>query len=103
MIPTSLSEAEQKLRSVIERRLTGEIPECLADYGEVAGNEVKSLLFDDPIRGEICEHVAAVLEWARLMVHAQRSTVAEELRLLQRAECFLGAEPIAGPRLRLDL
>jgi len=103
VIPSSIIAAEQELRRVIERRQAGDISKCLSAYGEIARNQIESLLPDDPLRRQICERVISVLGWARLMLHTRRSALAEDLRVLQRANCFLAAEPNAGPRFRLDL
>jgi hypothetical protein len=103
VIPSSITAAEQELRRVIERRQGGDISKCLAAYGEIAGNQVQSLLPGDPIRLQICERVLSVLEWARLMLQTRRASLAEDLRLLRKADRFLGARLSVGPRFRLDL
>jgi hypothetical protein len=103
MIPSSIIAAEQELRRVIERRQGRDIPGCLAAYGEIAGNEVKSLLPGDPIRLQICERVLSVLEWARLTLLTRRACLADDLRLLRKTDRFLGAKQSAGPQFRLDL
>lgn len=108
MIPSSMVAAEQELRRVIERRHTGDMSKCIAAYGETARNQVESRPPGDPVRLEICERVLAVLDWALLMLHTHRSTLAEDVRVLQKAHCFLGAElpgrePSGIPRFRMDL
>jgi hypothetical protein len=103
VIPSSIIAAEQELRRVIERRQAGDISKCLADYGETARKQLDSLLPEDPVRRHVCERVLSVLNWAKLMLHTRRSTLAEELRVLQRTHRFLGAETSSSPRFRLDL
>jgi hypothetical protein len=103
MIPSSIIAAEQELRRVIERRQGGDIPKCLAAYGEIAGNQVNSLPPGDPIRLQICKRVLSVLEWARLTLLTRRAGLADDLLLLRKADRFLNAKLSAGPRFRLDL
>jgi hypothetical protein len=108
VIPSSILDAERELRRVIERRQAGDISQCLAAYGETADLQLKSLRRDDPVRRQIFESVLYVLGWAKLMLHTRRSTLAENLRALQRTHRFLGAElrgtePGPGPRFRIDL
>jgi hypothetical protein len=103
VIPSSIVKAESDLRRAVERRQEGDISKCIAAYGELARNQVQSLLPGDPIRLEISEHVISVLEWARLMLQTRRASLAEDLRLLRTADRFLGAELSAAPRFRLDL
>jgi hypothetical protein len=103
MIPSSITAAEQELRGVIERRQADDISKCLAVYGEVAGNHVKSLPPGDPIRLQICERVLSVLEWARLMLQIRRARMAEDLRVLHKADRFLSTRLSSSPRFRLDL
>jgi hypothetical protein len=103
MIPSPIVAAEQELRRVIERRQARDIPKCVAAYGEIAANQVKSLPPGDPIRLQICESVLSVLKWARLMLQIRRATLAEDLRLLRKVDRFLGAKPSIRPRFRLDL
>ncbi|SRR6266566_65498 len=102
MIPTSLAEAEQELRRVIERRQAGDVTQCLNTYREIAGFQI-GLLPDDPARSQIRERVFAVLEWARCMLQTQRAACVDEMWLLDRADRFLGAEPCVSPQLRLDI
>ena len=108
MIPSSIIAAEQELRRVIERRQAGDISQCLSAYGETARKQLESILPHDPAHRQICERVLSVLNWAKLMLHTRRSTLAEELRVLQRTHRFLGAErldtaPGTDLRLRIDL
>jgi hypothetical protein len=102
VIPSPIVKAESELRSAIERR-QDDISKCVAAYGEIAGNQVKSLSQGDPIRLEILEGVLRVLEWARLMLLTRRVSQAEDLRLLRKVDRFLSAKPDAAPRFRLDL
>lgn len=103
MIPSSMIAAERELRRVIERRQTGDISKCLASYGETARKQLESLLPEDPVRRHVCERVLSVLNWAKLMLYTRRSTLAEELRFLQRTHRFLGVDASSSPRFRLDL
>jgi len=108
MIPSPIIAAEQELRRVMERRQGGDISQCLDTYGETARKQLESILPGDPAHRQICEHVLSVLNWAKLMLHTRRSTLAEDLRALQRTHRFLGAErlstePGADPRIRIDL
>lgn len=103
MIPSSIIAAEQELCRVIERRRGGDIPKCLSAYAEIAGNQFQSLPPGDPIRLQIRERVLSVLEWARLTLLTRRASLADDLRLLRKADRFLGAKLSAGPQLRLDL
>jgi hypothetical protein len=103
MIPSSIIAAERELRCVIERRQGCDIPGCLAAYCELAENQVKSLPPGDPIRLQICESVLSVLKWAGLVLRIRRATLAQDLRLLRKADRFLSAKVSAGPRFRLDL
>jgi len=103
VIPSSIMAAERELRLVIERRRAGDISKCLAAYGETAGNQIRGLLPEDPVRRQIYERVLSVLDWAMLMLYTRRSILAENLRAIQRTQRFLGAEPSAGPRFHQDL
>jgi hypothetical protein len=103
VIPSPIVEAESELRRAIERRQEGDISKCIAAYGEIAANQVKSLQQGDPIRLPILERVLRVLEWARLMIQTRRASQAEDLRLLRKVGRFLSAKPNADARFRLDL
>jgi hypothetical protein len=96
-------EAERELRLVIERRQVGDVSTSLAAYGEIARKQLESLASDDPARREIHDHIRALLDWAKLMLHTRRSTLAEDLRILQRIHRFLGAGSSAVPRFHIDL
>jgi hypothetical protein len=92
VIPSPVVEAaERELRGVIERRSGGDIAKCLADYGEIARKQIESVGLDDPARRQTCERVLSVLDWARLMLLTRRSALSEDLRVLQKAQSFLGA------------
>jgi hypothetical protein len=96
-------EAETELRRVIERRQAGDVSTTLAAYGEIARKQLESLASDDPARREIHEHIRSLLDWAKLMLRTRRSTLAEDLRILQRMHRFLGSGSSAGPRFHIDL
>jgi len=103
MIPSSIVEAESELRRAIERRREADISKCIAAYGEIARSRLKSLPPGDPIRLQICERVLSVLKWARLMLQTRRAGLADDLRLLRKADRFLGAKLSTAPQFRLDL
>lgn len=104
MIPSSVVAAEEQLRRVIERRQGADIPEYLAAYARVAGNQFHLLPPGDPVRRQICERVLSVLGWARLTLLTRRAGLADDLRHLRKADRFFG-ETFDGavPRFRLDL
>jgi hypothetical protein len=103
MIPLPMVEAETELRRIIERRKAGDVSTSLAAYGEIARKQLESLPLGDPARREIHEHIRSLLNWAKLMLYTRRSTLAEDLRILQRLHRFLGAGSGAGPRFHFDL
>jgi hypothetical protein len=103
VIPSSIIAAERELRRVIERRQAGDISKFLTEYGETARKQLESLLPEDPVRRQVCERVLSVLDWAKLMLYTRRSALADDLRVLQRAHLFLGAETSSSPRFHLDL
>jgi hypothetical protein len=103
VIPSSIIAAEQELRRVIEKRQAGDISKFLTAYGDTTRKELESLLPEDPVRRHVSERVLSVLNWAKLILYTRRSTLAEELRVLQRAHRFLRAEASSSPRFRLDL
>jgi hypothetical protein len=103
VIPTSITVAEQNLRRAIERRQVGDVAKYFAAYAQVAEYQFKLLCPSDPIRLQISERVLSVLAWTTLMLHTQRAILADDLRAMQRANNFLGANLSAGSRFHRDL
>ncbi|HVW07885.1 MAG TPA: hypothetical protein VHC90_04855 [Bryobacteraceae bacterium] len=88
MIPAQLKTRERKLRAVIARREYGEIGHLLAGLQHAADEYIQGRT-DPATRREIAAWMLGTIEWARLMVTAQRQRWAEELETLPRVDRFL--------------
>jgi hypothetical protein len=103
MIPLCLDSVEVELRCVIARCQTGDALTLIAVYGNLAAGQIKQLAPDDSGGPQLCAHVISVLNWASYMLQAHRSSIAEELRSIQKASRFLNTRPESIPVFGLDL
>jgi hypothetical protein len=80
MIPEPLLEHGRRLRRAVERRQYGDLPELM---------ESMRLIANQHRRPEVAKWMRGTIEWARLMVMAQRQVWADELDCLPMVSRYL--------------
>jgi hypothetical protein len=94
MIPESLLERERRLRRAVERRQYADLPKLLEDM---------RLIADRHRRPDVARWMRGIIDWARLMVIAQRQIWDDELGCLATVSRYLerGRETPSGVCLDL--
>ena len=80
MIPEPLLEYERRLRGAVERRQYGDLPKLLEDMRLIAHQHR---------RPDVAKWMRGTIDWARLMVIAQRQIWADELDCLPMVSRYL--------------
>jgi hypothetical protein len=95
MIPAQLKARDRELREAIARREYGGLDEMLESLRVAVDEDIHRT--NDPVaRREIARWMLATIEWARLMLTAQRQRWAEELEALPRVDRFLAGTTSAS-------
>ncbi|HEU5021019.1 MAG TPA: hypothetical protein VFT60_03990 [Bryobacteraceae bacterium] len=103
MIPAQLKARDRELRDAIARGEYGDLDELLEGL-RVAAEENLQRTRDPVARREIARWMLATIEWARLMLTAQRQRWAEELEALPRVDRFLAGTAVgASSEMCVDL
>jgi hypothetical protein len=80
MIPKPLLEHERRLRRAVERRQYGDLPGLF---------EEMRLIADQHRRPDVAKFMRGTINWARLMVIAQRQVWADEMDCLPMLSRYL--------------
>jgi hypothetical protein len=102
MIPAQLKARDRELRDAIARREYGGL-EGLLERLRVAADESIHRTNDPVARREIARWMLATIEWARLMLTAQRQRWTEELEALPRVDRFLAGTAVEPSDVCVDL
>jgi hypothetical protein len=94
MIPEPLLEYERRLRGAVERRQYGDLPGLLEDM---------RLIADQHRRPDVAKWMRGNIDWARLMVIAQRQIWADQLDCLPMVSRYLERSPQTPSGVCLDL
>jgi hypothetical protein len=94
MIPETLLDYERRLRGAVERRQYGDLPGLLEDMRRIA---------DRHRRPDVAKWMRGTIDWARLMVIAQRQTWADELDCLAMVNRYLERSRQTPSGVCLDL
>jgi len=102
MIPAQLKARGRELRDAIARGEYDALDELLEGLRVAADEAIRYT--DDPVaHREIARWMLATIEWARLMVTAQRQRWAEELDALPRVDRFLAGAAASSSDVCVDL
>jgi hypothetical protein len=80
MLPSSITELENQLRSAVVARRYEDVRRIAPQFCAAARTAIVQLRPGDPVRREIVLHVDRTLEWARDMLIVARTFVGTELR-----------------------
>jgi hypothetical protein len=94
MIPEPLIEHERRLRRAVERHQYGDLPRLLEDM---------RLITDQHRRPDVAKWMHGIIDWARLMVIAQRQAWVDELDSLAMVSHYLERSLEAPSGVCLDL
>jgi len=94
MIPEPLLEHERRLRRAVERRQYGDLPKLLEDM---------RLIADQYRRPDVAKWMLSAINWARLMVIAQRQIWADESDSLAMVSRYLARSTETPSGVCLDL
>lgn len=94
MIPEPLLDHERRLRTAVERRQYGDLPGLLEDM---------RLIADRHQGPDVAKWMRGNINWARLMVIAQRQIWADQLDCLPIVSRYLERRPQASSGVCLDL
>jgi hypothetical protein len=94
MIPEPLRALELRLRGAVERRQYDDLPKLLEDM---------RLIADQHRRPDVAKWMRGTIDWARLMVIAQRQVWADELDCLPMVSRYLERSPGSLPAVCIDL
>ena len=103
MIPEELKINEHELRKSIARRQYDSLPGHMDDLRRMADQHISGLSTADPLRHQIAAWMLATIEWARLMVVAQRQGCSDELDRLPKVGYYLDRRTSREPRFCMDL
>ncbi len=102
MIPAELRVRERELRDAIARGEFDNLDSLLGGLRLAADAGVQGT--DDPVaRREIAGWMLGTIEWARLMIAAQRQRWADELETLPRVDRFLAGTNAESGDVCVDL
>lgn len=100
MIPDRLRAIEIDLRKAASRRQYTSVSARLDELRRVADEYFADLPAVHPLRLEIAHWVLDTLEWARLMVTAQRQTLSNEFQRLPRVATYTAGRYLDGAASR---